>query len=346
MTVMRRLVVDLMSSAPHMQLPAWAADRLRAAAPAGWEVVVIHSIAKSVGSGTNAPSDEALAAVPQAEAYYAFGVSPAVLAAAPLLRWAHSASAGITSSITPALRASGVVLTNSAGVYAEPMADTVLAGVMQFVRGLDFAMRQQLDSRWNQRPFISAESQLRELSECRVLVVGAGGIGRAVAQRFTALGCACTGIRARPSLGIPHGFSRIAGPDALPRELALADIVVLAAPLTASSEKLLDAVHLALLPPGAIVVNVARGGLIDDDALLAALDAGHVRGAVLDVFNTEPLPAANPLWRHPCILITPHVSSVSPHRTWGRALDLFEDNWRRWAAGEPLRNVVNLDAGY
>ena len=329
-----------------MRLPTWASDRLRAAAPDGWDVVVVESFSRSVGSGTNQPSEETIAAVPGAEVYLGFGLSPEVIAAAPMLKWAQSVSAGITSSITPSLRASSIVFTNSAGVYAEGMADTVLAGVLHFVRGLDFAVRQQAQALWSQKPFISAETQLRELNECRVLVVGAGGIGSAVAQRFSALGCVCTGIRRRPELGIPPGFSRIAGIDSLRTELVTADVVVLAAPLTPSSNRVLDAGTLALLPPGAIVVNVARGGLIVDDALLAALDSGRVRGAVLDVFNTEPLPPDSVLWRHPCILISPHVSGVSPHRSWSRALDLFEDNWRRWVAGEPLRNVVDLDAGY
>jgi phosphoglycerate dehydrogenase-like enzyme len=103
---------------------------------------------------------------------------------------------------------------------------------------------------------------------------------------------------------------------------------------------------LALLPAGAIVVIVARGGLVADEALLEALDAGRIRGAVLDVFHTEPLPPFSPYWQHSRVLVTPHVSGVSPRRQWARALALFEDNWRRWVAGSPLRNVVDLDAGY
>lgn len=329
-----------------MQLPTWAADRVRAAALPGWEVIVIDAIAQSVGSGTSQPSADALDAVRSAEVYFGFGLTPEVIASAPLLKWAHSVSAGVTGSITPELRASGVAFTNSAGVYAEGMADTVLASVLHFVRGIDFAVRQQAVATWSQRPFVSAETQLRELDECRVLVIGAGGIGSAVARRFTALGCVCTGIRRRPELGVPEGFAHIAGPDAVEGELSTADIVVLAAPLTAESHEMLNAERLALLPRGAIVVNVARGGLINDEALLAALDTGRIRGAVLDVFNTEPLPPTSPYWLHPAVLITPHVSGVSPRRSWARALDLFEDNWRRWAAGEPLRNVVDLDAGY
>ncbi len=320
--------------------------RLRAAAPVGWEVVIVDAISTSVGSGTNRPSATALEAARTAEAYFGFGVVPEMLVASPALRWAHSVSAGITGSLTTEFRASGVVFTNSAGVYAEGMADTVLAGVLHFVRGLDFAVRQQVAATWNQRPFISPETVLRELNECRVLVIGAGGIGSAVARRFSALGCTCVGIRRRPERGVPEGFARVTGIAMMETELVTADVLVLAAPLTAESNGLLNDARLALLPRGAIVVNVARGGLIVDEALLDAIGGGQVRGAVLDVFQTEPLPSAHAFWQHPSVLITPHVSGVSPHRSWGRALDLFEDNWRRWASGEPLRNVVDLDAGY
>ena len=334
-----------MSSAPHMRLPASGAEQLRAHAPAGWEVVVIEATTMSKGEGTSTVSAETLAAVRTAEVYFGFGASAAVIEAAPSLQWVHSAAAGVTGSITPALLKSGLVLTNSAAVYAEGIADTVLAGVLHFVRGLDYAVHQQADSRWDQSLFTQVESPLRELNQCRILVIGAGGIGSACAVRFSALGCTCVGIRRRPELGVPLGFARVTSPDALPDELLTADVVVLAAPLTASSHALLSAHHLALLPPSAIVVNVARGGLVADDALLDALNAGKLRGAVLDVFDTEPLPAISPYWRHPRVLVTPHVSGVSPKR-WERALGLFEDNWRRYVAGEPLRNVVNFDAGY
>ena len=332
-----------------MRVPLWAADRITAAAPAGWEVVHIASPSKSIGSGSNMASDETLAAIAQAEGYFGYGVPAGLLQAAPQLRWVHSAAAGVGASVTPELRASGVVFTNSAGVYGEPMADTVLAGVLHFVRGLDFAVRQQAASTWNQLPFIhrgvDERSDVRELADLRVLIVGTGGIGTAVARRFSALGCHCVGIRRRPELGAPEGFTRVVGGDGLEAELPGADVVVLAAPLTGGNAALLDAARLALLPAGAIVVNVARGALVSDEALLESLNRNHLRGAVLDVFNTEPLPVDNPYWQHPKVLVTPHVSGVSPQQ-WRRGLALFEDNWRRWQAGSPLRNVVDLDAGY
>ncbi len=332
-----------------MRVPLWAAERVTAAAPDGWEVVHIASPSTSIGSGSNMASDETLAAIAQAEGYFGYGVPAGLLQAAPQLRWVHSAAAGVGASVTPALRASGVVFTNSAGVYGEPMADTVLAGVLHFVRGLDFAVRQQAASTWNQLPFIhrgvDARSEVRELADLRVLIVGTGGIGTAVARRFSALGCHCAGIRRRPELGAPEGVARVVGVDGLDAELPGADVVVLAAPLTGDSSALLDASRLALLPAGAIVVNVARGALVSDEALLDSLNRNHLRGAVLDVFHTEPLPLDHPYWRHPKVLVTPHVSGVSPQQ-WRRGLELFEDNWRRWQAGSPLRNVVDLDAGY
>jgi len=342
----RRAVIDLASSAPTMALPASGAARLRAFAPDGWELMVVQSITESSGDGTNSVSQEALEAVTTAEVYFGYGLPASLVAAAPQLRWAHSASAGVGKSITPELLSAGLVFTNSAGVYGEAMADSVLAGVMHFTRGLDFAVRLQAASQWGKDPFHTEHFALREVVDLRVLVIGAGGIGSAVATRFTALGADCTGVRRRPGLGVPAGFARVVGIDALDSALPSADVVVLAAPLTALSRGVLDTRRLALLPAGAIVVNVARGALMDEEALVAALGSGRLRGVYLDVFRREPLPETNALWTHPRVLITPHVSGVSAARHWGRALALFEDNWRRYTAGEPLRNVVDPAAGY
>jgi phosphoglycerate dehydrogenase-like enzyme len=343
---LRHAVVDLRSTVPHLRMPDWVADHVHATVPDGWRATVIASPAVALGSWTNPASDETMAAVVDAEVYFGYGVPGALVEAAPLLRWTHSMAAGVGGTISPMMRSRGLMFTNNAGIYGESIADTVLGGVLHFLRGLDLAVRQQAAHVWDQTTFPAEVTRLREVDECRVLVLGAGGIGSSVAKRFSALGCQCTGIRRRPELGPLPGFSRVAGPDAIEAELPFADVVVVAAPATADTNELLDGPRLALLPAGAIVVNVARGSLIAEAALRAALDSGHVRGAVLDVFQTEPLPVDSGWWDHPRVLITPHVSGVAPRRQWTRALELFDDNWRRWVAGEPLRNVVDLDAGY
>jgi phosphoglycerate dehydrogenase-like enzyme len=154
------------------------------------------------------------------------------------------------------------------------------------------------------------------------------------------------GVRRRPELGVPPGFAEVVGLDALENELPKADIVVLTAPLTADTSELMTRERLSLLPSHAIVVNVARGALLDQEALADLLDANQLRGAVLDVFREEPLPATSRLWKLRNALVVPHVSPVSPGRFWPRQLDLFLDNWRRYVRGEKLRNLVDKKAGY
>jgi phosphoglycerate dehydrogenase-like enzyme len=160
------------------------------------------------------------------------------------------------------------------------------------------------------------------------------------------MGVECAGLRRRPELGAPEGFARVAGLDALESELPRADVVVISAPVTPATDRLLTAARLDLLPAGAIVVNVARGSLLDEGALAERVRAGRLRGAVLDVFAQEPLSGTNPLWGLPEVLITPHVAAVSPRRFWERELALFVENWRRYERGEPLLNTVDKVAGY
>jgi phosphoglycerate dehydrogenase-like enzyme len=285
--------------------------------------------------------------VRDAEAYFGFGFNRGLLAASgPGLRWVHSAAAGVASLLFPELLTSDVVLTNSAGVMAVPIAEHVVGGIIYLLRSFDVAVDLQRRATWDKAPFVSEGSRMRELGDCRALVVGAGGIGGAVATRLSALGVACTGVRRRPELGLPAGFARVVGPDALDEELPAADLLILAAPSTPETARLMTAARLGRLPKDAIVVNVARGALLDADALAAAIQGGRLRGAVLDVFDHEPLAADSPLWGLPQVLLTPHVSAVSPKRFWERALALFLDNWRRYDRGEPLRNVVDKQTGY
>ena len=342
----RLLVADLRAVAPAWTVPEAALNAIVAAAPADWRVHVVEALTVSDGDGADRPSAEALAAVQDAEVYVGYGAPRALLEAAPRLRWIHTATAGVGSLLSPALLERDLLLTNSAGVHAEPIAEYVLAGVLHFLRGFDAAVRLQAAACWDREPFIGADHTAREVGECRVLVVGAGGIGSAVARRFTALGAQCTGIRRRPALGAPAGFARVVGPDGLDDELPSADVLVLAAPATAETRAVLDAGRLARLPERAIVVNVARGTLLDQGALIERLNTGKLRGAVLDVFDSEPLPAASPLWGTSRALLTPHVSGVSPRRFWERELALILDNWARYRQGGPMRNLVDQQAGY
>jgi phosphoglycerate dehydrogenase-like enzyme len=178
------------------------------------------------------------------------------------------------------------------------------------------------------------------------LIIGVGGLGGAAGVRLSALGARCTGVRRRVELGPPPGFERVVTLHDLDAELPKHDVVVLAAPLTSQTGSLLTAKRLDLLPANAIIVNVARGAMLDEVALAERLTDGRLRGAALDVFREEPLAATSPLWQIPQVLLTPHVSPVSPGRFWPRQLDLFLDNWRRYSKGEPLRNVVDKHAGY
>jgi phosphoglycerate dehydrogenase-like enzyme len=291
-------------------------------------------------------SAEVLAAAAEAEVYFGYGLSAQLFAAARKLRWVHTAAAGVASLLFPAMRASDVVLTNSAGVMGDTIAEHVLGGVIYLLRSFDIAVRLQDQRHWDKIGFAGKDTTIRELNECRALIVGTGGIGAGVGWRFSALGVRCVGIRRRPELGAPRGFDRVVGPDGLDAELPNADIVVLTTPLTPNTGTLLTADRLDCLPRGAIVVNVARGALLDESALSDRLARGSLRGAVLDVFREEPLPPESPLWGFRQVLLTPHVAAISPRRFWERELDVFLDNWVRYRRGDPLRNVVDKDAGY
>jgi phosphoglycerate dehydrogenase-like enzyme len=346
MTGTRLLVVDLAATSKNWALTPEGAKRIADEAPPGWNIHVVQAATSSDGDGPPRPSDEVVEAIRGAEVYFGFGIPRVLLLNAPNLRWVHSAAAGVGSALYPEMLASDVAFTNSAGVHAVPIAEYVVAGVLHFLRGLDYAADQQHRTEWNKTPFVRLDSVLREMDTVRALVVGTGGIGQAVGERLTALGARCTGIRRRPELGPPPGFERVAPLAALDDELPKHDVVVLAAPLTGDTGGLLDGRRLDLLPRTAIVVNVARGALLDEEALVVRLRDGRLRGAVLDVFREEPLATFSPLWQLRQVLLTPHVSPVSPGRFWPRQLDLFLDNWRRYVSGMPLKNVVNKQAGY
>jgi len=346
----RRLVLNMHEARPLYSIPGWAIDEIRAALPDGWELTVVEEPGSGRGDGGESPDAQAaIAAVRGAEAYVGFGVPEPVFLAGTegpdaRLGWAHTGSAGVGAALYPAMRDSAVVLTNSAGIYAEPMADTVLAMMLHFSRGIDLAVRAQAERRWDEGPFDAADTPVRELAECTLGIVGLGGIGRAVARRGVALGMTVVATRRRGTEG-PEGVEVLSGPGALDRILPRSDFLVLAVPQTAETRAMIGARELAMLPRRAVVVNVARGGVVDEAALVQALREKRLRGAGLDVFTREPLPADSALWGLPNVVVLPHVSGASP-TFWRRQTDLVIQNLRRYAAGQPLLNTVDKQAGY
>jgi phosphoglycerate dehydrogenase-like enzyme len=304
--------------------------------------VEVQAPAASDGDGGSG-SAESIAATRGAEIYLGYGVpSDVVDAGRPTLRWVHTGTAGVGSSL-PQLRGTQIVLTNSAGVHAEPMADWVIAAIAYFARGLDRMVEAQALGRWAKDEFTDLTLPVRELRDLRVGVLGLGGIGSAVARRALALGMSVAGVRRRPEPG--RGLRWVGGLDELPRLAAESDCLVIAAPHTAATAGTVNRQVLELLPKDAVVVNVSRGSLLDEAALLELINQGRLAGAALDVFSVEPLPAGHPFWDHPRVLVSPHVSAVT-NRFWERETALIVDNIRRYLAGAPLVNVVDLEAGY
>ncbi len=342
--VSRRLVVDLASLRAAWRIPKTSVVQIKNALGAAWDVMEVKAPAVSDGDGGSG-SPEAVSAVRGAEIYLGFGVPSGVAAAAKgTLRWAHSATAGIGASLAH-MSGSGVLLTNSAGVHAEPMADWVVAAIGYFTRGLDRMLAAQRQGRWAKEDFTDGAIPMREFRELRLGVFGLGGIGTAVARRGLALGMKVSGVRRRAERGGPKGVEWVGGLADLPRLAGGSDVLVIAAPHTAETVGAVDRRVLERLPHQALVVNVSRGSLLDEAALLELLELRRLRGAALDVFATEPLPAGHPFWSHPRVLVAPHVSAVSG-RFWERETALIVENIQSYLAGAPLTNLVDLEAGY
>jgi phosphoglycerate dehydrogenase-like enzyme len=342
----RRLVIDLAATSRNWALTPEGAARLAAATPSGWEVSVVDAPTSSDGDGPQGASEESKRLIIDAEIYFGFGITADLFRAARKLKWVHSSAAGVGNVLKSGIADSDVLLTNSAGIHGPPIGEFVVASILHFTRGLDVAIAQQQRSEWNKAFFVADDSPIREVDGSRILIIGTGGLGGEAARRLTALGATCIGIRRRPELGAPAGFAAVAAMDKLEEELPRADALVLAAPLTPDTLELMTRARLELLPRHAIVVNVARGAMLDENALADLLESNRLRGAALDVFREEPLAKTSRLWGLRSALVVPHVSPVSPGRFWPRQLDLFLDNWRRYVSGEPLRNLVDKKAGY
>lgn len=342
----RRLVLDMDDARPVMSMPLGIEERLRATLTFGWELVRMRSPSSGRGDGMRDASPEALEAVKDAEVYFGFGAPESIVRAGENLRWIHSGTAGVSGAITTTLRESGVVFTNSAGVHAPAVAETAIGMMLHFARGFDVAVRAQASAEWHVEPFERMPSIARELAGATLGIFGYGGIGRETASRAVALGMRVVAVRRRGGgpMGDEHA-TVLTGRDGLERMLAESDYVLLSAPETRETRGVIGASAIERMKRDAVLINVARGALVNEEALLRALRDGVLRGAALDVFATEPLPPGSPLWRLPNVLVTPHVSAFTA-RFWEREAALLLDNLRRYLKGQPLRNVVDLAAGY
>jgi phosphoglycerate dehydrogenase-like enzyme len=240
--------------------------------------------------------------------------------------------------------ARGIVVTNSRGVQAIPIAEHVMACLLALARRLPQTMRDQQERLWRPNELIGDASPWL-LSGRTIGIIGVGTIGEAVAVRATAFGMRVIGVRRHPKRERPAGFDQVLGPADLDSLLALADVVVVAAPLTVDTNLLLDADAIAKIRSGAIVVNIARGQLLDEEALASALAEGRLGGAALDVFTSEPLPVNSPFWSAPNVIVTPHNSGFRAGH-FDAVIDLFSENLTRFERGVELLNVVDLKAGY
>ena len=325
------ILVSIQQPVAAWQIPAAQVDRLRQAFP--------HH--EFVYSTTAAERAEGLA---RCDVAYTWILSAGELAAAPHLRWLHSSAVAVGTLCLDALAARGVAVTNTRGVQGGPIAEHVFATLLALTHRVPFALERQRTQTWAQNEFVGARLPVRLAGLC-LGVVGMGSIGGEVARLGVAFGMRVIGVRRHAERGGPPGVQAVWGADRLDDLAAAADVFVVAAPLTSDTEALLDARRIARLKPGAWVVNVARGQLVDEAALVAALASGALSGAALDVFAQEPLPVESPLWRAPNLLLTPHTSGFRQGH-WDDAVAVFIDNLRRWDRGEPVLWPVDAARGY
>jgi phosphoglycerate dehydrogenase-like enzyme/glyoxylase-like metal-dependent hydrolase (beta-lactamase superfamily II) len=289
--------------------------------------------------------EEALRLAPEVQGCAGNFVSPDFLRAAKNLRWVQQFSAGVEQIVfIPELRENDqIVLTNMKTMFAPPIADHVMGMLLSLYRSLPYYQDLMKEGKWGkgeQAPFQG------ELLGKTMLVVGLGGNGAETAKRAHAFGMRVLAVDPK-ELACPVYVESVAPPLSLnhPNMLPIADVVVLAAPLTPETEALFDAERIARMKDGAILINIARGKMVDTNALVAALQSKKLRAAGLDVTDPEPLPADHALWKLPNVILTPHVSGQSPG-TKARTRQLFIENMKRFAAGDPLINAVDKKAGY
>lgn len=320
--------------------PDWFAEKLRAEFP---DVEFVN----------RKNYDTIDADIKDADVVVSWSLKPEQLVHAQRLRWIHSTAAAIHQLMIPEIIDSDIVVTNARSVHGPVVGEHVLALMFAWAKRLPSAMRMQQKHEWGQDAMTREQPPIRELRDSTLGLIGVGAIGGHVAAIASAIGMRVFAVRGHPQKGIDWlgrndpeiSRHRVYGPKDLERVLRESDFVVISAPVTSATEKLIGASALRAMRPNAYLINVARGALVDEQALIAALQEKRIGGAALDVFEEEPLPAQSPLWDMDNVLITPHQGGLA-HKLWERQYALFSQNLSRFLNGAPLIGVVDKKSGY
>jgi phosphoglycerate dehydrogenase-like enzyme len=312
--------------------PGWFVERLEKNFPQ-LEIVHLTSYERA--------SEE----IRNAEIVIAWSIRPEQFKAAAKLRWIHSPAAAVHQLMFPELIKSDVILTNAREVHGPVVAEHVIALIFALAKKIPDAVRLQQRHVWGQEIMWRGRPSPRELAGATLGLVGVGSIGREVAKRASALGMRIVAVREHPEKGKPDGVEQVYASADLETLLQQSDYVVLAVPVTASTQKIMNAERFSKMVPSACLINVGRGPLVDEAALAHALHNHQIGGAALDVFEQEPLPADSPLWDLENLLITPHTAGLT-EKLWDRHYALFSEDLRRYLAHQPLLGVVDKNKGY
>src|ERR1700704_600280 len=276
--------------------------------------------------------------------FIGWSLRPQQFSAAKKLRWIHSPAAAVHQLMYPELIQSNVVLTNSTGIHGPVVAEHTIAVLLALAKRLPQAMQYQAKHEWSQDQLWHGHPKPREVADSTVAIIGMGSIGREFSVRAKAMGMKVLAVRENPGKG-PEGADAVYGPEQINEVLPQADYVLLCTPVTPATIGLINAERLSKMKNAPYLINVARGPLIDEAALLEALERRSIAGAALDVFNEEPLPPTSAFWSLDNVLITPHTAAVTD-RLWERHYRLIADNMKRFLAGQPLLNEVDKSRGY
>ncbi|HKW35404.1 MAG TPA: D-2-hydroxyacid dehydrogenase [Candidatus Acidoferrum sp.] len=282
--------------------------------------------------------------LPDADIFVGYSLRAKQLKDARKLKWVHSTAAGVAQLMYPELRDAGILVTNPSGVFSVPMAEHTMGLILSMARNFPDTVRQQDKANWSQQELWDKPQRLAEVNGQVLLIVGYGSIGRELAKRAKAFDMRVWGVT-RSGEGDGAHVERILPAGKLHEALPEADYVVISAPETAETKHLIGAAELAKMKRGARLINVGRGSLLDEAALISALKKGALGEAAIDVAETEPLPADSALWKAPNLFITPHTSALSD-RLWIRQTTLLVELLERWFDGRELFNRVDLERGY